>query len=519
MANQTIPMAKIRQILRYYSQGKSKLQIAELTSVSRNTLKKYIRRFKEEKYSIEQIESFSDQQLEDIFTPAIDEPLKADHRFNHLQTLLPSYEKLMKKKGMSLQKLWEEYIKEYPNGYKSTQFHHYYQRYVSRANPVMVMQHKAGDKMYIDFAGDKLSIVDKDTGEIKEVEVFIAVLGCSQLTYLQAVESQKKEHLIEACENALHYFGGVPAAVVPDNLKSAVTKSSKYEPKINELFADFAQHYGMAVLPARAYKPKDKALVEGMVKIVYNRIYYSIQQNIYPSIGSLNQKLLIQLEELNNAPFKGRDYSRRQQFIEIEQSSLQPLPEHRYECRHQKIATVMKNGHVCLTTDKHYYSVPYAYIGKKVKILYSSLKLDIYYKYECIATHPRNQRKYQYTTLNEHLASSHRYITEWSPEHFINQALEIDKQVADYICKVLELKQHPEQAYKSCSGILNLGRKAGKERLIKACRRASSFGIYNYPIIVEILEKNFDQLELDDEIKNQNQMPDHDNIRGAEYYQ
>jgi transposase len=513
-------MAKIRQILRYHSQGKSKLQIAELTGVARNTLKKYIRRFEEGNYSFEQIESFSDHQLENIFTPAAEEPIKADHRFKHLQSLLPILEKQMKKKGMTLQKLWEEYIKEYPNGYKSTQFHHYYQQYAHRANPVMVMQHKAGDKMYIDFAGDKLSVVDPQTGVVKEVEVFIAILGCSQLAFIQAVESQKKEHLIEACENALLYFGGVPAAVVPDNLKSAVTQSSKYEPKINELFADFAQHYSIAVLPARAYRPRDKALVEGMVKIVYNRIYSSIQENIHLCIRSLNEELLIKLEELNNAPFKGRDYSRRQQFEEVERSCLQPLPEHRYECRHQKIATVMKNGHVCLTADNHYYSVPYTYIGKKVKILYSSSKIDIYYKYECIASHTRNLRKYQYTTLNDHLASTHRYITDWSPEHFINQASEISQDVAEYICKVLELKQHPEQAYKSCSGILNLGRKAGKERLSKACRRASSYGIYNYPIIVEILERNFDQLELEDEIRNQkNQMPDHDNIRGPEYYQ
>lgn len=513
-------MAKIRQILRYYSQGKSKLQIAELTGVARNTLKKYIRRFQEENYSIEQVESFSDQQLETIFTPAAEEPLKADHRFKHLQSLLPNLEKQMKKKGMTLQKLWEEYIREYPNGYKSTQFHHYYQQFVHKANPVMVMQHKAGDKMYIDFAGDKLSVVDPQTGEVKEVEVFIAVLGCSQLTYIQAVESQKKEHLIEACENALHYFGGAPAAIVPDNLKSAVTQSSKYEPKINEVFADFAQHYSMAVLPTRAYRPKDKALVEGMVKIVYNRIYSSIQENIHLSIRSLNEELSIKLEELNNAPFKGRDYSRRQQFEEIERSSLQPLPEHRYEYRHQKIATVMKNGHVCLTVDNHYYSVPYTYIGKKVKILYSSSRIDIYYKYECIASHDRNHRKYQYTTLNDHLASTHRYLTDWSPEHFISQASEVGQEVAEYICKVLEHKQHPEQAYKSCSGILNLGRKAGKDRLIKACKRASSYGIYNYPIIAEILERNFDQLELEDEIRSQrNQMPDHENIRGPEYYQ
>ena len=199
--------------------------------------------------------------------------------------------------------LWEQYAAANMPAYQYTQFKKYYHFYSNRVKPVMHMEHKAGDKMYIDFAGDKLSIVDTDSGEIKEVEVFAAILGCSQLTYVEAVMSQRKEDLISACENALHYFGGVPAAIVPDNLRSAVTKSSKYEPVINESFADFAEHYGTVVLPARAYRPKDKALVEGVVKIIYSRIYTVVKQQIHYSLDTLNTAILQSLELHNTRCF------------------------------------------------------------------------------------------------------------------------------------------------------------------------------------------------------------------------
>jgi len=515
MASPTIPMAKIRQILRFYSQGKSKLQIAEQTGTSRNTLKKYIKRFQQEALTIEQIESLSDHELDILFGQS---PVSnTDKRYEDLLKMLPLLEKEMKRKGMTLQKLWDQYILQHPDGYGKSQFHHHYSEFTKRPEPVMSIQHKAGDKLYIDFAGDKLFWVDKDTGEVIETEVFVAILGCSQLTYVEAVGSQKKEDLIKACENALHYIGGSPLAVVPDNLKSAVTKSSRYEPIINEAFAGFAEHYNMAVLPARAYKPRDKALVEGMVKIVYRKIYTAISEQIYHSLESLNEALHKALEQLNQAPFKGKDYSRRKQFEEIEKSCLQELPLLRYETRQQALVTVMKNGHVCLGIDKHYYSVPYNHIGKRVKILFNTTNVEIYFRYECIASHLRNMRKYQYTTITEHLASAHRYVTDWTPEYFIEQANLIHADVALYISKVLEYKQHPEQAYKSCSGILSLARKLGKERLINACRRAQQYNIYNYPIIMEILGRKMDLIKEDEPTLTF--MPDHDNIRGENYYQ
>src|SRR3954454_8000816 len=439
MANKTILMTRIRQILRLYTQGKSKKQISQLTCSSRNTVKKYIHKFICEHLTYDVVNEMSDHDLDLLF--GYTEPAVKDERFEQLQSLLPDMEKQMKRKGMTINLLWEQYRTIYPHGYAITQFYKYYRHYIKRVQPVMHMNHKAGDKVYIDFAGEKLSITDKDSGEIQDVEVFAAILGCSQLTYVEAVYSQKKEDLIKACENALHYFGGTPAAIVPDNLRSAVSKSSKYEPIINETFADFAEHYTTIILPARAYRPKDKALVEGIVKIIYSRIYPFVQQQIYYTLDTLNTAILQSLELHNTSAFKGRDYSRRQQFEELEKHTLKSLPQFRYECKQQLLVTVMKNGHVCLGADKHYYSVPYRFIGKKVKLLYTSSQVEVFYKYERIAIHKRAYRKYHYTTNNEHLASAHRYLSEWTPEKFIEQATLIHADVANYIIAVLEHKR------------------------------------------------------------------------------
>lgn len=517
MANKTICMSRIRQILRLYTQGTSKKKISELTLSSRNTVKKYIGKFLHEHLTYEQVSALSDHDLEQLFGP--EESVRKDERLEQLQALFPELEKQLKRKGMTILLLFEQYRKDYPYGYGITQFYKYLRYYLKRVHPTMHLEHKAGDKLYIDFAGTKLSIMDEESGELRAVEVFVAVLGCSQLTYVEAVHTQKKEDLICACENALHYYGGVPAAIVPDNLRSAVSKSSRYEPLINESFADFAEHYSTVVLPTRAYRPKDKALVEGMVKIIYHSIYTLVGKEVYTSLTALNAAIREALELLNNAPLKGRDYSRREQFEEIERAALRPLPAFRYEFKQQVMVTVVKNGHACLSADKHYYSVPFRFIGKKVKILYTSTRVEIYYRYERIATHNRHMRKYHYTTLSEHLASAHRYLSEWTPEKFLEQASAIHSDVALYLLQIIERKQHPEQAYKSCSGILSLVRKVGAERLTNACRRASSYGVYNYPIVQQILEKNLDYLSEEEQQQGVSGMPKHPNIRGSEYYE
>lgn len=335
---------------------------------------------------------------------------------------------------------------------------------------VMHLEHKAGDKLFIDFAGDKLSIVDANSGEIIPVEVFVAILPYSQLTYVKAVMSQKKEDLITAYENSLHYFGGIPLAIVPDNLKAAVTKSSRYEATLNDDFASFAEHYGCSVMLARAYKPRDKALVEGAVKLIYRSIYPCLEGRVFHDLPTLNAVIRMALEIPNSTPFVGRNYSRREQFEEIERPTLGELNLIRYEQRKSAVLTVMKNGHIRPSQDAHYYSVPCRYIGKKVKVVYTSTEVDIYSNYTCIASHKRSYARFKYTTVDEQRPAHHRYAADWNPEKFILEATAIHKDVADYITKVLESKPYPEQTYRSCAGILSFARRVGTKRLINVCR-------------------------------------------------
>ena len=499
-----------------YSQGRSKLSIAEQTGVSRNTAKKYMATYDASGLTFEQINSLNDKELDDFFG-TVKEPPSQD-RLLTLQRCFPHIDKELKRTGVNRRMLWEAYKKEFPDGFAYTQFCFHLTQWKARVNPVMHQDHKAGDKLYVDFAGVKLSLTDKETGEVTDVEVFVAILGASQLTYVEAVMSQQKEDFIAACENTLHYIGGVPAAIVPDNLKAAVTKSHRYEPTLNEAFADFADHYGTTILPARAYRPRDKALVEGAVKIVYSRIYAPLRKQVYSSLTELNSAILQALEVHNSQLLRGRNYSRRLQFEEIERSALAPLPLLRYEFKKHAHVTVMKNGHVCLGADKHYYSVPYRFIGKKIKLLYSTSLVEMYYHYERIALHKRVKSPYSYSTDKEHLASTHRFVTDWTPERFLEWVASIHDDVRLYILKILDRKQHPEQAYRSCIGILSFAKKAGEQRLISACQRALSYGIYNYKTIQTILEKNMDQYE-DSLFADELQMPKHDNIRGEDYYQ
>ena len=506
-------MSKIRHVLQLHSQGRSKLLISQQTGIARNTIKKYIKEFNHSGLSFKEVNELSDKDLEDLFIHPDEKPLKEKHKI--LFNLFPLYDKELRKKGITRQIVWTKYKQEHPDGLGRSQFNHYFSQWKKQVNPTMRMEHKAGDKLYVDFAGDKLQIIDKQTGEIQDVEVFVAILGASQLTYAEAVMTQQKEDFIGACENALHYYGGVPAAIVPDNLKSAVIKSSKYEPVLNDTFADFAQHYNTAILPARAYRPRDKALVENAVRILYTRIYAKLRGRHFFSLEELNIAIRKELEEHNGLMLTGRNYSRKQQFEEVERATLLPLPQLRYELKKTLFVTVMKNGHVCLHADKHYYSVPYRFIGKKVKLMYSRHSVEIFYNYERIAIHKRLKSPYNYTTEKEHLASSHRFVSEWTPERFLSWAEGIHEDVRLYILKILDRKQHPEQAYKSCVGVLGFAKKVGNDRLIKACQRALGYGLYNYKTIQKILENG---LENEQDENEQLQMPLHENIRGEEYY-
>jgi len=515
MANKTTDMSKVRKTIVLYHQGRDKSFISRYLQLSRTTVQKYINLFKLLNLDIDLVSQKSDAELEQLFStnnqPKLSPKLQAVYDF------FPYMEKELKRTGVTKQLMWEEYLSQNSDGLRSSQFMDRYMKWSKKVNPVMHMEHKAGDKLFIDYAGKKLSVVDKDTGEINEVEFFVAILGSSQYTYAEASPTQQKEDFISSVENAMQFYGGVPAAIVPDNLKSAVTKSNKFEPTINETFLDFAEHYQSAVLPARAYRPRDKSLVEGAVRILYQRIYTALRNKVFHSIEELNTAIWDELEVHNNKKLTGRPISRLQMFNDVEKETLLPLPQQRYEIKYQSTATVGQNGHVQLSKDKHYYSVPYQYIRKKVKFLYTSTSVEIYYRYNRIAVHKRNLRPYNYTTQKEHLASSHQFMTEWTPQRFINWGASIDESVKEFITNLLEQRLHPEQAYKSCLGVLSLAKKVGDERLTAACKRAVDFNIYNYRIIQTILQKGLDAVNEQQDADVQ-QLPFHTNIRGNNYY-
>ena len=509
-------MLNIRHILRLHTQNQTMSEIIVQTGIHRSILKKIVGDFKESKLTFSEINELSDKDLEDLFK----KPQENLHskKLETLYNLFPEMDRELKRNGVTKALLWEEYKKKYPGGASITAFRFHFSQWKARKIPIMRQNHKAGDKLFIDFAGEKLVIKDKETGKEKHVEVFVAVLGASQLTYVEAVLTQRKEDFISACENALYFVGGAPAAIVPDNLRSAVTKSDKYEPTINETFADFAEHYNTTILPARAYRPKDKAVVENTVKIVYTRIYAKIRDEVFYTLESLNKAILVALEEHNNYILTGKNYSRRQKYEEVEKSVLLPLPAMRYEFKKQLFATVAKNGHVALSLDRHYYSVPYSCIGKRVKILFTSYNVEVFDNYQLVAIHKRWQSPFKYTTDKEHLPPAHRFVAELEADKFLTMADEIHKDVKLYVTKILDIKQHPEHLYRMCSGVLDLSKKYGNERLTKACQRSLIFGIYSYRIIKKILEGGLDIL-ADEDCIEKFEMPQHDNIRGGDYYQ
>ena len=503
----------VRKIAQMVLAGKSRRSIAKELGISRNTVKKYLYKLQQTGMSLEEFILLEDKEINHL----MEDPPKEIDKLKELKKLFPHIEKELRRVGVTRWLLWEEYKREHPGGYSYTQFCYHYQQWCKSGEVTMHFEHKAGDKLFVDYAGKKLSIVDWSTGEIKKVEVFVAVLGASQMTYVEATLSQKKEDFIGSLSRAFQYFGGVTSAIVPDNLKSAVTTPNKYEPEINETFADFGMHYNTHILATRSRKPRDKALVEKTVSIIYSRIYARLRDRTFYTLSELNEAIRELLEEHNRVNFKGRDYSRMEMFLSVEKEALKPLPSEPYEIKHYAFVKVQKHSHIHLSEDKHYYSVPYRYIGKKVKVIYTESKVDIYYKYERIAFHKRDRRESKYTTIKEHLPSTHQFVAEWNPGKFINWAESYGTEVREYIKAVLNNNQHVEQNYKSCIGILGLGKKYGSQRLSDACRRGAYYSNYSYRVIRNILEKGLDTLPPEP-LKETN-IPEHNNIRGRDYYQ
>ena len=338
---------------------------------------------------------------------------------------------------------------------------------------------------YVDFAGDKLEVVEEMTGEVRKAEVFVAILPFSHSTYFEAVWSQRKEDLIKACQNAFEYFGGVTAAIVPDNLKAAVKTSARNEPVINEEFAAFAEHYGCAVYPARVRHPKDKALVENAVKLLYQSVYFDIEGMAFPSLDELNTAIHILLHDFNEKLTAGRKMSRKDMLLQGEKDFLRPLPEKPFVLRERKLMTVGKNCYVSLF--KHHYSLPREHVGKRVVILYDADTVDIYCGLNLVATHDRRDIPYTYTWKKEHNLPGHYGPYDKDLEELFKRAAGMDNIVLDYLHEVDARMQYPPKSFSSCRGILSLEKKYGTDRLVAACACATMKTVYGYQAVKEIL--------------------------------
>jgi transposase len=513
MKNKRISMDKIREILRLHKElNLSCRKISAALAISKTAVSQYISEFRACGIDYPSICNLTDSKLSELLSAK----KKKCQKYQKLELLFCYFAKELKRKGVTLKTLWEEYIKANPGGYSYSRTTWHYRVWKQASQATMHIEHKAGDKTFVDFAGEKLSLVDRKTGEIRQAEVFVAILGASQLTYVEATETQKSQDFIRANENAFAKFGGVTAAIVPDNLKSAVTNPNKYEPDINPEYDDFARHYGTVILPGRSGKSKDKALVEGAVRIAYQRIFAPLRNYIFYSIDELNEAIQDLTDKHNSIPFQKLKISRYDLFLQIEKDQLKPLPLARYEFKKFSLLKVAFNYHIELAEDAHYYSVPYRYIRKKVKVIYTEKSVEIYHNNIRIAFHGRDRKRGGYTTIGEHMPSNHQFYAEWSPERIIGWAAKIGEEVKEITAKLLSSRDHPEQAYRACLGIINLAKKYGNSRVNKACARALAYELYKYKAVKNILEKGLDNVE--EEPEGSASLPLHDNIRGANYY-
>lgn len=493
---------------------------ANVFNISRNTVRKYFRRFQESGLTVGQLLSMSDNHLHELFVVGKEREREPSQRNIDLVALLPGYASRLSRKGVTKKQLYEEYRSGRTDYYQSTTFNLLLRQYMFKTRVIGHVEHHAGDQMYIDFAGNKLEVCDDSTGEVKSAEVFVAILPCSHYTYCEAVWSQRKEDLIAACENALHFFGGAPMAIVPDNLKSAVVRGSRNEPIINEEFASFAEHYGCAVYPARVRHPKDKALVENAVKLMYRSVYVEVEGKLFTSLAALNESILSSLEVFNGRKMAGRKNSRRELFMKMESDYLRPLPAVRYQMKERRSITVMKNGYITLF--KHHYSLPKQYVGKRVEVVFDAEILEIYHGLKLVTTHHRDDTPYEYTQKSSHDLPGRKGSYEKDIDEVFARAGQIDNIILNYLKEVEQDKKYPPIVFRSCRGILSLEKKFGQERLVAACACASMMRRYGYNDVLDILEKGDDSNFMpgsDEMLSDESRiLAEHKNIRGKEYY-
>ena len=512
MPGKRLSMRKIREILRLKHEcGRSNREIGISCGVGSSTVSDYLQRAKTAGLNWPLPVELSDQALEQILFPSSG-PRVATRDTPDFAEI---HKELQSRKSMTLSLLWEEYKEKHTDGYQYSWFCQSYRNWASRLDVVMRHEHRAGEKLFVDYAGQTVDVINRETGEIYKAQIFVAVLGASNYTYAEATMSQQLEDWIGSHVRAFAYFGGVPEAVIPDNLKSGVSKTCRYEPDINPTYHDLARHYQTVILPARPRKPRDKPKVEVGVQIVERWILARLRKHTFFSLVDLNREIRSLLGQLNSRPFKKLSGTRQSRYLEIDKPALKPLPASPYELAYWKKATVHLDYHI--EVEGHYYSVPYTLVKKQLDIRYTKTTVECFYRHQRVASHRRDDRRGRHTTIKEHMPVNHRRYLEWSPERFKRWAAKIGPNAFTLTAKLLESRPHPQQAYRSLLGILRLGKSYGDHRLEAACARALQIGALSYRSIESILKNGLDQKPLP-QTENIRQPLNHDNIRGAGYY-
>ena len=516
MAFKPLRMDKRELIVKYSKQGKAIKQIARLLGVSKNTVKAYIRKLPAQNESNSHEQSNHQEQELPTQESDADNDLRRD---KELHCLLPQYYKELSKVGVTRQLLWSEYKESYPDGYSYSRFCRKMKFYRMQQQVTIRLEHQAAYRLSVDYTGKKMAYVDTATGEEKYAEVLVCTMPHSAYTFACAVASQKQEDFIAGINAALLYIGGLPKVIQSDNLKSFVTKADRYEPTFNQLCVQMSSHYGVEIEATRSGKPKDKASVERHVAIIYNRIFGPLRDETFTSIEQINQAFSPLIEKLNKAKLQGKDHSREDIFMENEKPHLGQLPVQMFEVQRTTIAKVQMNYHVILGQDRHQYSVPYTYVGKRTQLVYTSSYVHVYCGSERIAVHVRDKRSHAYTTLPVHMPEKHLRFLErkgWDATYFKRQATNMGDNTLWAMTEILKSKSLIEQTYNSCLGLISLAGKYSPTRLENACAKARTTHRVNYGIIKNILKNKTDLIEKQPDLFS---LPGHENIRGADQYQ
>jgi len=506
-----LSMRKISEVFRQrFELKRSYRDVARSLSISTSTVADYLARARIAGISWPLPEDMNEQALYDKLFLPVSGAVKADRPY-------PDWEmahRELHKKGMTLRLLWREYRDQHPLGLGYSQFCHHYQCYAKTITPVMRQIHKAGEKSFVDYAGMKMPWFDPVTGEIHEAEIFVGCLGASQFIFVEATATQKLPDWIQSHIHMFEYFGGVSEIVVPDNLKSGVTQAHRYDPDINTNYQHLGEHYGVAIVPARAAEPKDKAKVENAVGIVERQILASLRHITFTSIGEINAAISKRLIILNSQQFQKMKTSRRELFEAIDKPALKPLPKDRYQYAEWKHAKIHVDYHFVF--DNHFYSVPYQHSRHAVEIRATAKTVECFHQGQRISTHTRSYKRYGFTTLSEHMPKAHQEQAKCSLSHIKSWAKKVGTQTTDFINHMMEARAFPQQAYRACYGLLRLSHRYGDDRLEKACAKALIIRATRYQQVESILKNKLEEVPLNQSTTTQ--LSAHDNLRGANYY-